>query len=84
MIDDLSSAAKVAPATVFYAVLILIMLRTDTVYVNPYFLMFGYRIFRIELPLRRPVVIITKIKVVIPGDNLTLHEIEPSRLYFAS
>jgi hypothetical protein len=84
MIDDLGSIAKVAPAIVFYVVLILIMIRTDTMYVNPYFLLFKYRIFRVELPSLRSVVVITNKTDILPGETLSLHEIQPSKLYFAS
>lgn len=84
MIDDLSSSAKVVPAIVFYIVFILILIRTDTIYINPYFLLFKYRVFRVELPSHRPVVIITKRSEIIPGETLSLHEIQPSKLYFAS
>lgn len=84
MIDDLSLIAKIAPAIVFYAVLILILLRTDTMYVNPYFLIFKYRVFRVELPSGRPVIIITKKKEILRDDVLVLHEIQQSKLYYAS
>ena len=84
MIDDLGSIAKVAPAVVFYAVFILILLRTDTMYVNPYFLLFKYRVFRVELPSRRSVIVITNKSEIMPGEILSLHEIQPSKLYFSS
>ncbi|WP_143273435.1 hypothetical protein [Azospirillum palustre] len=84
MIDDLSSVAKVAPAIVFYAVLILIMIRTDTMYVNPYFLLFKYRIFRVELPNSRSITVITQKQEIFPEETVTLHEIQPSKLYFSS
>ena len=84
IIDDLSSAAKVAPAIVFYVVLIIIMVTTDTMYVNPYFLLFRYRIFRVELPSKRTVVVITRRPEILPGETVDLHELQPSKLYFAS
>jgi len=84
LIDDLASAAKVVPAVVFYLVLGFILLRTDTMYVNPYFLLLGYRIFRVTLPSKRTVIVISKSTEIVPGETLTLHEIQPSRLFFAS
>ncbi|WP_092499898.1 hypothetical protein [Faunimonas pinastri] len=84
MIDDLSSWAKVVPACVFYAVLMLIMFRTDTVYVNPLFLLFRYRIMRAKLPSGRSGVIITRRSNFLPEEILTLHEIQPSKLFYAS
>lgn len=83
MIDDLNLLAKVAPAIVFYVVLILILLRTDTMYVNPYFLLFKYRIYRVQLPSKRAVVIITKKAEILQDETISLYEIQPAKLYFA-
>ena len=83
MIDDFSSIPKVAPAIIFYAVMFLIMMRTDTMYVNPYFLLFGYRIYRVRLPSKRSVIIVTKKAEVMPDELLNLYEIQPSRLFYA-
>lgn len=83
MIDDLHSLSKIAPIIVFYAVLVLIMVRTDTLYVNPYFLLFKFRIFRIRLPSGRLVIIITQKPEVLPNELLTLHEIQPAKMFYA-
>lgn len=84
IIDDLTSVAKVAPAGVYYFVLFLVMAKTDTIYVNPYFLFFNYRIFRAELPSKRSVVVITKRPEIRPGATATLHELQPGKMYFVS
>ena len=83
MIDDLRSASKLMPAVVFYVVLVLILAKTDKMYVNPYFLIFGYRIFRVRLSSGRAVVLITPKSELRVGEVTTLFEIQPSTLFYA-
>lgn len=83
MIDDLSSIKKVIPAIVFYVIIITILLRIDSLYVNPYFLIFGYRIYRVELPSGQEVVMVTKEKGLSTGELLRFYEVAPGKLFFA-
>lgn len=83
MIENFTSMAKVVPAIIFYVVMVLIMLRSDTLHVNPYFLLFGYRLYRVRLPSNRPVIIVTKKTEVMQGAQLNLYEVEPSRFFYA-
>lgn len=83
MIDDFSSTAKVVPAIMFYVVMTAIMFCADTMYVNPYFLLFGYRIYRVKLPSARSVILVTRKTEVRPDELLNLYEIQPSRLFYA-
>lgn len=84
MIDNLGDTAKIAPATVFYAVMIIIMFKTNIMYVNPYFLLFGYRILKAKLySSSRTVIIITKKVEILPNEYVELHEISTARLFYA-
>jgi len=84
LIDNLADPKKTIPALTFYAVTVLLMLRIQSLYINPYFLMFGYRIYRVALESGRPAIVIVKGREVVTGDTLNLYEIEPSTLYFAN
>lgn len=83
MIDDYSSLSKVAPALIFYVVLILIIFRTDSIYVNPFFLLFKYRIYKATLPSGRSVILISKKNQILRQELLALYEIQPARLFYA-
>lgn len=83
LIDDFSKPEKFIPALGFYVVMVALMLRTETIYVNPYFLWFGYRIYRVTLESGRPAIIVTRRDEVVSGDLLNLYEVHASRLYFA-
>jgi hypothetical protein len=84
LIDDFNKPEKFIPAIGFYFVVITLMLRTDTIYVNPYFTWFGYRIYRVKLASGCPIILVTSRKYVASGDELSLYEMQPSRLYFAN
>jgi len=83
LIDDYSDPKKTGPLIVFYVVAVVLMLRTNTIYVNPYFLVFGYRIYRVTLTSGRPAIVVCNRPELVTGDELNLYEIESSRLYFA-
>lgn len=83
LVDDIGSQQKIIPITAFYGLLLVLMLRADAIYVNPFFLWFGYRIFQVRIPNGRQIVIVTKRPSTISGDRLTLYEIDATRLYFA-
>jgi hypothetical protein len=83
LVDGIGSPQKLIPVLAFYGLLLVIMLRADAIYVNPFFLWFGYRIFQVRLPNGRQIVIVTKRASTISGDRLTLYEIDATRLYFA-
>ena len=84
LVDDYSKPEKAVPAVLFYVVVILLMLSSSTLYVNPFFLLFGFRIFRVKLlRSQRRVVIITRLREIDPQERLALHEIETSHLFYA-
>ena len=83
MIDDLSSIAKVVPLAIFYLIMTTVMLLSDTMYVNPYFLLFGYRVYRVKLPSNRMVIVVSRKRELLPGELLHLYEVQPSRLFYA-
>jgi hypothetical protein len=83
LIDDYASSAKVWPAVAFYLIIATLMMRTDTINVNPLFLFFRYRLHRARLPSGRAVTIITRRDEVVAGEVLNLYEVQTSRLYFA-
>jgi len=81
-VDDLGSPTKIVPVGVFYAVTALLLFMSETIYVNPYFLMFRYRVYRMKLQSGRKVVVVTTRRDVVSGEMLNLHEVQPSRMYF--
>lgn len=83
MIDDFLSPAKVVPVAVFYTVLLAILLGSNATYVHPYFLLFGYRIYRMRLPSKRLVIVVTKADEFLPGDRLRFYEVQSGRMFFA-
>jgi hypothetical protein len=83
LVDDFSKAEKLVPAVAFYFVLAILMWHVDTIHVNPLFLVFRYRIYRVELESGRSAVIITRKEEIVGAERLSLFEIQPSRLYFA-
>lgn len=83
-IDDFSKPEKILPVALFYVVLATLMIRADTIYVNPFFLWFGYRVYRMELESGRSVIVITRKQEVVGEERLNLYEIEPSRFYYAT
>jgi hypothetical protein len=83
LVDNFGSQEKMVPVVAFYALVFGIMLRANAIYVNPFFLWFGYRILQARLPNGRPIIIVTKRDSTISGDRLALYEIDPTRLYFA-
>lgn len=83
LVDDFGSLKKLLPVIAFYGFVLVIMLKADAIYVNPFFLWFGYRIFQVRLPNGRQIVIVTKRASTVSGDRLALYEIDATRLYFA-
>ncbi|UKE57709.1 hypothetical protein [Xanthomonas translucens] len=83
MIDDFGNNAKVIPAAGFYSVLITLMAATNTIYINPYFLIFRIRIFRISLPDGKRVVLISKRNTLKDGESIPLYAINPESLYYS-
>ncbi len=83
MIDDYLDLNKVIPVSIFYIIIFIIMFRTDTMYVNPYFLIFRIKIFKVTLPSGRSVVVVTDRQEILNGENLTLYAIESSKLYYS-
>ena len=84
LVDDFSKAEKAVPALLFYAVVAVLMLSSNTLYINPFFLLFGFRIFRGRLVRsQRCVVIITRLREIEPQERLALHEIETAHLFYA-
>lgn len=83
MIDDFGNDAKVIPAVGFYSVLITLMAATNTIYVNPYFLLFRIRIFRVSLPDGKRVVLISKRTIIKDGESIPLYAINPESLYYS-
>jgi len=82
LIDDFSNPEKSVPAICFYIVLIIMMGATQTIYVNPYFLLSGCRIFKAKIS-GKPVTIITTRDFLPESELITLHEIGLSSLYYA-
>jgi hypothetical protein len=83
MIDNFMSLTKVVPVIIFYIVMIVIMIRSETLHVNPYFLLFGYRLHKARLPSKRSVILVTKKSEIMPEELLNLYEIQPSRVFYA-
>jgi hypothetical protein len=83
MIDDFGNNAKVIPALGFYSVLITLMAATNTIYVNPYFLLFKIRIFRVSLADGKRVVLISKRTNIKEGELIPLYAINPDSLYYS-
>ncbi|MDI9069952.1 hypothetical protein [Xanthomonas oryzae] len=83
MIDDFGNNAKVIPVAGFYIVLITLMAATNTIYINPYFLIFRIRIFRILLPDGKRVVLISKRNTLKDGESIPLYAINPESLYYS-
>lgn len=84
LVDDFSKLENTIPALLFYVILVTLMARAETIYVNPFFLWFGYRVYRMELETGRSVIVITRKQEVIGGERLNLYEIQASRFYYAS
>jgi hypothetical protein len=82
LIDNFKLPEKFVPAVAFYIVLITLMTRIDTLYVNPFFIVCGYKIFRVKLESGRSVILITRKREIASGEVLNLHELDSSRLYF--
>lgn len=84
LVDDFSDQKKIWAILVFYMTTAALMYRSDSLYINFYFLLFGYRIFRAEIEdTGRSVVIITKRRDFIKGDVASLYEIHNGQLYYA-
>lgn len=82
-IDNFKSAEKYAPASAFYVILFALMIRIDTLYVNPFFIVCGYKIYRVRLESGRSAVVVTRRREIGKDEVLNLHELDSSRLYFA-
>jgi hypothetical protein len=83
LVDDFSRAEKVVPVAAFYAVVGVLMMLVDTLYLNPFFLMFGLRIYRVQLESGRTVVLVTRLREIAANQRLSLYEIQESRFYYA-
>lgn len=84
MIDDFSDPAKLVPMMGFYAVAVTLLFRSSVIYINPFFLAFGYRIFFARLhESGRTVVLITRQATPLQQETLRLYEVQTSRLYYA-
>lgn len=83
LMDDFGTAETIVPVSAFYLIVVLLMLRADSIYVNPFFLWFGYRVHQARLENDRPIIIVTRRESTITGDRLALYEIDATRLYFA-
>jgi hypothetical protein len=61
-----------------------LLFRSPVIYIHPFFIAFGYRIYigRIHES-GRTVVIITRGAPPIEGEVLSLYEVQPARLYYA-
>jgi hypothetical protein len=84
MIDDFSDMKKLVPVIGFYIVTVFLLFRSSVIYINPFFIALGYRVYigRIHES-GRSVVIITRDKAPIDGEVLNLYEVQSSRLYYA-
>lgn len=83
MTDNFSDPTKVTPILIFYATMVFLLFRSNTIYINPFFIASGYRLYRVRLDgSNRSIVLITKRQDMIDGDMLSLYEVHPSRLYF--
>jgi hypothetical protein len=84
MTDDFTETKKLAPIVVFYIVTILLLFRSEATYINPYFILFGYRIIQVRLEgSNRSVVLITMREDLVDDEIVSLYEVQPSRVYFA-
>lgn len=84
MTDDFSAPSKLAPVVVFYSLMIILLFRSSTIYTNPFFILWGYKIYRVRFEdTKRAIILITRRSDLVDGDMLSLHEIQLSRLYFA-
>lgn len=83
LVSNFAAWEQLAPALGFYLIVFGIMMKADTIYVNPFFLWFGYRIYQVRLDTGRQVTVVTKRKSTVSGDRLTLFEVDATRLYFA-
>ncbi|MBR9972056.1 hypothetical protein KEC16_10040 [Magnetospirillum sp. J10] len=83
MTDSFSDPAKAIPIVIFYATMVFLLFRSSTIYINPFFIASGYRLYRGRLEgSNRSIVLITNRQDIIDGDMLSLYEVHPSRLYF--
>jgi hypothetical protein len=84
MIDNFSDPKKLVPVIGFYFVAAFLLFRSNVIYINPFFLAFGYRIYIGRLhESGRTVVIVTRRSVTPNGEAIGLYEVQTSRLYYA-
>lgn len=84
MIDDFSDSKKLVPVIGFYLVTVALLFRSSVIYINPFFMALGYRVYIGRLhESGRSVVVVTRHTAPIQGEMLNLYEVQPSRLYYA-
>jgi hypothetical protein len=80
-LGDMLRTSNIVPVIGFYIVMILLMLRSDLLYINPYFILFGYRVHRVVINTGNAVVIVSRGGIIREGALLTLREVARSSLY---
>lgn len=83
LVDDFQNISKIIPATAFFVTVVLLLFKIDSIYFNPFFLIYNYRIYRVTLVSGRTVVVITDKPEIVEGDKLNLYEVQSSRVYYA-
>lgn len=80
--QDLDSVVTYIPLFVFYITVLTLLFHSRNLYVNPLFMLAGFSVFRVDVGLSRPVVVITRKKDLFPQDGIALYEVQTSVLYF--
>lgn len=85
MVDDFSDPKKLVPVIGFYLITVVLLFRSSVIYINPFFIALGYRVYigRMHESGRSVVVITRNITAPIDGELLDLYEVQPARFYYA-
>lgn len=80
---DMSKPESYLPLLVLYVVICVAYLRLESPYLNPFFILFGYRVYEGRLATSRNLVTIISRRRPIGGcDDLVLYELGTSDLYY--
>lgn len=84
LIDDLARTSSAVPIALFYVFIVFLFTRTDSLYVNPLFLMFRYHVFRVRLQASaRSVILISTNQDLVDNALIDLYEVQSGRVYFS-
>lgn len=80
---DMSDPGVYLPLIVLYAVICVAYLRLDSPYLNPYFIISGFRVYEARIAKSRNMVTIISYRRPLAGtDELILHEVGTSDLFY--